>query len=107
MSSTKKTYSVTLPDGSTVEKTSTRVFTHALIRQNKGETGYFVNFASSLERATAESRVGIASRSHVEIVALGEDVAPEVDGLDALRAAMFPEAWMTGADDDDPRWDAR
>jgi len=65
-----KTYTVTTPDGKTVTRVSSRAFTHALIRQNTGDSHYFVSFSSSFKAAHAESRVFAALRSYNEIIAL-------------------------------------
>lgn len=64
----KHTYAVTAPDGKVFTRTSSRIYTHALIRQNKGDTPYYVSFSSSLKAAQAESRVFASFRSHNEIV---------------------------------------
>ena len=70
--STMATYSVTDPSGKIHSKASkTRIYSHACIRQNKGEDDpnhYFVNFASSELAATRESRVQADSRSYIAVV---------------------------------------
>ena len=66
-------YAVTDPAGIThTRKRGKRVYTHALIRQNKGSDPdhYYVNWASSETNAIKESKVLANQRSYVAIVAL-------------------------------------
>lgn len=71
MDTNKTELSVTDPSGIVhTKKIGKRTYTHALIRQNKGSEGYFVNWASSEKNAIRESRVLDDSRSYVEIVEL-------------------------------------
>lgn len=67
-------WEVTDPSGRVhTKKRGTRNYTHALIRQNKGdeETGhYFVNWATSEANAYKESRVLRDVRSYIQVVKL-------------------------------------
>lgn len=64
------TYTVTTPDGQLVTKRSSRVFTHAVVRRNRGSDRFFINFASSEARADAEARVMADTRDYIEVVPL-------------------------------------
>lgn len=56
------------------KRSTTRVYTHAVIRENKDNPGsYFVNWSQSKEGAEAESRVLAHLRSYIEV----REVQPE------------------------------
>lgn len=64
----KTTYRVTDPNGAAHTQRSSRTFTHALIRRNKGSNNYFVSWASSQGNAERECRVKADARDHMSIV---------------------------------------
>lgn len=61
-------YTVTLPDGETISRRAARTFTHVVVRRNATYGPYYVNFASSEEKARRESRVLAAGRDYIEVV---------------------------------------
>lgn len=64
-------WSVTDPAGVEHSRSSkTRVYTHAIIRQNRGSDSYFVNWSTSQQAAEAESRVQASTRSYIEVRAV-------------------------------------
>ena len=67
-------WTVTDPAGRKhIRNSATRVYTHAVIRQNKGSESYFVNWSTSEDKARAEARVLADRRSYIQIVELGKD----------------------------------
>lgn len=73
------TYTVIDPSGTSHTRRSTaRTYTHAVIRQNKGEDTYYVNFATSEERAEKEARVLADLRSYIEVAAFQDGRAVSI-----------------------------
>lgn len=65
-------WSVTDPAGvEHTKRSASRVYTHAVIRENKDNPGsYFVNWSQNKEGAEAESRVQAHQRSYIEVRAV-------------------------------------
>lgn len=80
------TYTVTMPDGTEFTRTSKRVYTHALIRRNKGSEVFYTSLASSEALAEREARVFADDRSYIEIVPLVNGSAVSAEAVVAAEA---------------------